>query len=216
MERNMALTIEKLNQFNQGATLMLKEQGIVDDDMPLICNYLRQYPAITNLDITANQIGPKGARILADNASIPVLIAEANQLGDEGAIALAANPHFTTLNVRDNNIGDAGALAIAARASTNLRFLHADFNNITNKGAVALAEAGIHILSLSGNYIGPYGAAMLRAFGTGAGTQRRREDHVVVADCNSALFNKYKKIHAAETSILFNRYATEIPISPSP
>ncbi len=106
------------------------------------CAHLRRLSA---LHLTDNQIGPAGARLLAESAHLDRLITLRlgnNGIADEGAAALADSPHLerlTTLNLAGNGIGPAGARALAASPYL----------------------AGLTGLDLSGNAIGAAGVQAL-------------------------------------------------------
>ncbi len=81
-------------------------------------------PRLRRLDLVTCQLGPRGAKALADCphlASLTHLNLLDNYIGDEGMVALAASPYLAALrNLRIdlNNIGPAGIEALAA--SVNL------------------------------------------------------------------------------------------------
>jgi len=133
-------------------------------------------PTLTTLDIQANNIGPEGAKALANalktNTTLTTLDIQANNIGPEGAKALAdalkTNTILTTLKLWSNNIGPEGAkaLANALKTNTTLTTLDLSRNNIGQEGANALADAlrdntTLTTLDINGNNIGYEGANAL-------------------------------------------------------
>ena len=80
-------------------------------------------PRLRSLELDACQLGPRGAKALADCPRMESLIhldLLDNYIGDEGMAALAASPYLTalrTLRIDLNNIGPAGVEALAASVS---------------------------------------------------------------------------------------------------
>jgi uncharacterized protein (TIGR02996 family) len=100
---------------------------------------------LRSLVVANNQLGPEGARALAD---LPLLEGlrelnlDWNDFGDDGAAALAASPRAANLRVLhlgSNTIGLAGARALAASEHlAGLRELHLWGNKLGNAGAESL------------------------------------------------------------------------------
>ena len=82
------------------------------------------------------EVGQQGAKALAQNTTLKVLVLNNNNIGGEGAKALAealkTNTTLTNLNLGSNQIGDEGARAIADALQTNTRLisLNLEFNQI--------------------------------------------------------------------------------------
>jgi len=80
-------------------------------------------PRLRSLQLNVCQLGPRGAKALADCPRLESLInldLLDNYIGDEGVAALAASPHLTAvrnLRIYLNHIGPAGVEALAASAS---------------------------------------------------------------------------------------------------
>ena len=112
---------------------------------------LRQWALLTVLDLQSNEIGYKGATVLAGAidalASLWKLSLSFNNIGDKGVKALVdacaggALPSLQTLTLAVNYIGDAGltALADACASGTSLKVLDLRLNHIGDNGMKALA-----------------------------------------------------------------------------
>lgn len=134
----MAITINIIEQSISNNTLNLSYKNLSPEDAVTICIYLNRHPEIRSLDVSWNQIGDEGARVLAANTTLTTLNVRANLIGDEGAKALAKNTSLKSLNVLCNRIGDEGAIALAT--NTSLTSLYVGSNNIGYIGARALAK----------------------------------------------------------------------------
>jgi uncharacterized protein (TIGR02996 family) len=100
------------------------------------------------LDLSRNNIGPVGARALADSPLIEPLEAldlSLNAIGDVGLSSLAQSPHLRNLKrlvVRECRIGDDGVLALArSRVPETLTHIDLTGNFITSDSIRALDEA---------------------------------------------------------------------------
>jgi len=112
---------------------------------------LAENRTLKTLSLYNNQIGKKGAKLLADalaaNSTLEQLFLEGNQVGDEGAKSLAqavmTNTGLEVLILRGNGIGDAGAsdLATSFLFNKSLRVVLLGENEIGNAGATSLADA---------------------------------------------------------------------------
>lgn len=126
---------------------------------------------LTSLDFTDCDLGPAGARALADAphaAQLTRLALGYCRLGDDGACALAACPtgRLTMLTLCNNAIGPRGCKALAGSAAlTRLTLLDLSRNPIGNAGVRALAGsaslAGLTELLLASGGIGDRGVAAL-------------------------------------------------------
>ena len=103
-EMHMAITIEIIDKSTVGNTLGLSDKNLNNDDIEIICDYLKRHQEINELNVSYNNIGDEGAKALAANTSLTSLNVRGNNIGDEGAKALAANTRLTSLDVRGNNI----------------------------------------------------------------------------------------------------------------
>ncbi len=119
---------------------------------------------------TKNNIGPKGAKALADGSltNLVKLNLSRNNISDEGIEALAKSgnvKNLTNLDLSDNNIGPEGAKALADGSLTNLVELDLSENNISDEGIEALAKGeslkNLTSLHLNCNSIGNKGAKAL-------------------------------------------------------
>jgi uncharacterized protein (TIGR02996 family) len=114
---------------------------------PVFARMVEQNGAI---DLRRLEMGPAGARALADSPAlenVESLDLEGNFLGDAGLAALAASPHLTHLRVlslRENRIGDNGARALArSPLMKTLRVLDLMGNLITKDSQDRLREASL-------------------------------------------------------------------------
>ena len=153
----------------------LSGQDLQPADTILIGSDLKFMAVLTTLSLYQNQIGPEGAKAIADalksGTAVSHLRLDGNDIGDEGAIAIAEALQsgisvVTDLNLRYNQIGKEGAIAIAKalKSGTVLTTLHLGSNNIGDDGARAIAGAlssGTSVLTtlgLGSNKIGDDGA----------------------------------------------------------
>lgn len=95
-----------------------------------------------------NNIGSKGATAISKLSELDVLRLDNNIVRDEGAIAIATNCTAPGLVLTGNGISDKGAFAFAQkwRPVISLPYqatLALGKNNITDQGAIALAESNI-------------------------------------------------------------------------
>jgi uncharacterized protein (TIGR02996 family) len=102
------------------------------------------------LDLSRNNIGPIGARALAESPlveSLEELDLDINVLGDAGLASLAQSPYLVKLRrlkVQGNRIGDAGVMALArSRLPESLTFIDLTGNFVTSESTIALDEAVI-------------------------------------------------------------------------
>ena len=153
----------------------LSGQDLQPADTILIGSDLKFMAVLTTLSLYQNQIGPEGAKAIADalksGTAVSHLRLDGNDIGDEGAIAIAealqSGTVLTTLHLGSNNIGDDGARAIAGALSSGtsvLTTLGLGSNKIGDDGAKAIAGAlssGTAVLTelrLGYNNIGDDGA----------------------------------------------------------
>ncbi len=108
---------------------------------------------LTNLDLSDNNIGPEGAKALADGSltNLVELDLSENNISDEGIEALAKGEslkNLTSLHLNCNSIGNKGAKALAkSEKLKNLTDLNLDTNGIGSEGAKALASGSLTSLT---------------------------------------------------------------------
>ena len=131
----------------------LSGQDLQPADTILIGSDLKFMAVLTTLSLYQNQIGPEGAKAIADalksGTAVSNLELYGNDIGDEGSIAIAEALQsgmsvVTGLNLRYNQIGKEGAIAIAKALKSGtsvLITLHLGSNNIGDDGARAIAGA---------------------------------------------------------------------------
>ncbi|CAM9679517.1 unnamed protein product, partial [Sphacelaria rigidula] len=135
-------------------------------DLSSIARGLTDHRSIVRLNLTHNQIGPRGAAQLAKalqrNRSLTEIDLRENQLGPMGmkaiADALAHNDSIRTLHLQDNGIGDEGVIDMTEALMRNgrLRTVCLDGNQVSAEGAKVICIAikmnlALKLLSLSRN-----------------------------------------------------------------
>ncbi|CAN0207181.1 unnamed protein product, partial [Scytosiphon promiscuus] len=150
--------------------LELEWEGV--RDLSSIAQALADHKSLTRLNLTHNEIGPRGATQLANalrqNKSLTELDLRENSLGPRGikaiADALASNDTMQTLHLQDNSIGDDGVIAMTEALMRNgrLRTVCLDGNKVSEEGAKVICIAikmnlSLKVLSLSRNAL-PDGA----------------------------------------------------------
>ncbi|MHB1948259.1 MAG: leucine-rich repeat domain-containing protein [Gammaproteobacteria bacterium] len=137
-----AKNIAAIKQLNQLNDLMIKNQQISNETMTAIS----QLQKLNALDLTDNDFNPAAVRDLANLKnlrSLKIINTHANNslsnfgIGDKGALILAQLPKLVSLTLIDQNITDTGAIAIANSTSSQLN-LHS--NKVGNAGGIALAH----------------------------------------------------------------------------
>lgn len=147
-----------------------------------VCRAISRNPSITKVRFTNCAMGESCIQLLANNASLIVLMLNTcnlkskhaeilsksisikhldltdNLVGSEGAVHLAkANIAVTFLNLSKNGIKDSGLLEF--RKNRNIKFLFLDDNLITSRGTEGIAEnESLYYLSLANNEVGDKGA----------------------------------------------------------
>ncbi|CAM9647757.1 unnamed protein product [Ectocarpus sp. 12 AP-2014] len=144
--------------------LELEWEGV--RDLSSIAQALGEHKSLTRLNLTHNEIGPRGAVQLAaalrNNKSLTELDLRENSLGPSGmksiADALASNETMRTLHLQDNSIGDDGVIAMTEALMRNgrLRTVCLDGNKVSDEGAKVICIAikmnlALKMLSLSRN-----------------------------------------------------------------
>lgn len=131
----------------------LSRRGLVYGDAELIRASLRNNPQLAVLKLGYNNLGDKGASIIASSCSI------------DGR----HHQRLTVLDLGFNGIGDEGCTNLSLHmlaGNYTLRNLYLSGNHIKKKGAMALAGAILHgcslaKLHLSANELGPSGLKVL-------------------------------------------------------
>lgn len=115
----------------------------------LLKRMLRRSPA---LDLSRNNIGPVGARALAESPLVEpleMLDLTANAIGDAGLESLAQSPYLRNLKrliLNENRIGDPGVRALAcSRLTETLTSIDLRGNFVTSESVRALDEATVAI-----------------------------------------------------------------------
>jgi hypothetical protein len=146
IHKNSYNIIGFLECFPKLVSLHLGDNGLDDKWMVRFEPVLEQYHDLAELNLNSNEIGPKGAKILANvlqGSNFIRLHLFGNNIGAEGAMyiaqVLAQCPNFVELILNTNNIGDEGALYIANALCNaqcpNLVKLNLRYNNISDEGA---------------------------------------------------------------------------------
>lgn len=131
--------------------------GFNDDEVEQISHKISHVPYSIKLNLSDNDIGPKGVESLAVNPRISALDLSNNHIGQEGAKILAQNTTIKELDVSQNEIGDEGAKALAENRSVEK--LTATYCNIGDEGGIALFQNNsLEVLNIGGNGIGEAGA----------------------------------------------------------
>ena len=157
-------------------TLVLTECFGLTEQFFLFCEVVGQNSSLTNLDLSANDIGHTGAGSLSQaltvNSSLTNLDLSWNSIGHTGAAslsqALTVNSSLTNLDLSRNSIGHTGAapLSQALTVNSSLTNLYLRRNRIGDTGAASLSQAltvnsSLTNLDLSRNSIGETGAESL-------------------------------------------------------
>lgn len=114
---------------------------------------LTQLPNLGFLGLSYNHIGDQGARFFASPAAVPALTEldlSANNLTDAGVSELAKNSRLDMLFLRNNNTTNAGALALAV-SGARYTMLELSYNHIGPSGISALVQKHIPYLFVFGN-----------------------------------------------------------------
>jgi len=106
----------RFDQYVSGETLNLSRQYLTDEDMQDIISFIHQYPDITKLDLSLNNIGDQG---IAD-------FSEKNQT-------------VTNVNFTGNNISDHG-VAVFAYKNLAVKQVNFSYNPISDKGIAHFVE----------------------------------------------------------------------------
>lgn len=149
--------------------LGLRRAGLDAAQLQALITALGDPNALRELDLSANPIGPEGARQLAAHPGFaPLERLELHEcgLGNEGLTALAAGEHLRglrALGLRDNDLSGNKAMGSFAQAFPALRELDlGGKNKLRPTGVTLLAEhPGLSRLGLARNSVKPEGALAL-------------------------------------------------------
>lgn len=112
---------------------------IDDHDIPSVIDYTLKHPEIKYLVLSYNKITPAGASLLAQQNKIPLNVyLDENNIGDKGAIILAKNTNIKKLSLENTSITSVGIQALAK--NNTLELLNVGRNFIDNTGMIALAN----------------------------------------------------------------------------
>lgn len=134
----MPISINDIQNAVKENQLLLSNKQLNDEDVTVIFEFLETHPEITTLDVCNNNIGNAGAKLIAKNVSLKIIVAWGNNIGDEGAIALANNLTLIALDLGENGISDKGAETLGH--NTTLTALILEGNNISKIGAVIFTK----------------------------------------------------------------------------
>lgn len=132
------ILLDDYKKHYKNGVLNLSFQRLTDNDIPALCHFLRQHPEITNLNLSVNNIGSIGAKMLSDNHTLLSLNISWNNLGQEGAEAFKDNDTLTNLDISWNKIGDAGAEFLSKNHTITSLIIVG--NGIGNPGVDALKK----------------------------------------------------------------------------
>ncbi|XP_054618221.1 dynein regulatory complex subunit 5 [Dunckerocampus dactyliophorus] len=155
--------------------LRLYESHIDDHKCKMLVGYLVNHPSLTELNLSHNIIGDRGAKAvgkLLQTSKLEILNMSDNLIRDLGANAIAAalsnNCPLLSLNLRINRVSDEGGQAIAMALLNNetLIHLHLGANLMTGPTAITLSEAlaknqTLKSINLSCNKLGVDGGKAL-------------------------------------------------------
>lgn len=159
---------ENLIQFTSLETLCLPSNNIQSQGVEHFQSFLEK-KILTELDLSNNNIGPEGAKIIAailpKNVSLLRLNLRNNDVKDVGAVAIASglleNEYLQYLSLSSNVIGDEGARALAQTLITNysIESIDLNVNRITEKSAGYFEDLGkvsavLRSVGLSFNLLG--------------------------------------------------------------
>jgi hypothetical protein len=104
------ITPHRFVQFISKENLNLCRQGLTDEDMPEIIQFLQQYPDIKTLDLSLNNLGDEGIANFAErNLTVRQVNFSGNNIGDYGLAIFAYKNHATLhVNFSYNLISEQG------------------------------------------------------------------------------------------------------------
>nr|XP_039254669.1 dynein regulatory complex subunit 5-like [Styela clava] len=177
-QRDCLLVAKALRSCTWLKKICVHKSKVDDAKVRVLVSNLLDHPCLTNLDLSHNCIGDKGARGIAKliNNRCPNLTSITlcdNIIRQEGAKAIAysitKNSKLKALNLRLNRMGDVGGQAIAKALLNNntLEDINLSCNDLTEPSAavfsqVLISNTALTTISLSGNRIGPDGGKQLQ------------------------------------------------------
>jgi Ran GTPase-activating protein (RanGAP) involved in mRNA processing and transport len=127
------------------------ERRVTDAEVAVLCQALSSVPTVTEVDLSYNNIGDRGAIAFADllrkNNSIQFISFAYNNIGPEGARALADalmfNMTVVSISLRGNDIGDEGGIALGTMLRGNNILVSLDLGacGLQTKSLVVLSQA---------------------------------------------------------------------------
>lgn len=164
-----------------GNALVSRQSGLGKFAVAAICRTLTRNPHITHLDLSGNDVGPDGARSIAElllqNETIVVLRLQAANLGTGVSVLAHALRHNNTLTALDlsgitgihrNCIWGGAAAALAESVSANAVLAHLNLAHTgLQRNAAAVVNSAAESLSLtslnlSGNHLTDDACSALR------------------------------------------------------
>jgi internalin A len=111
--------------------------------------WIGDWPSLTALDVSYNDIGAEGARAIASSfRNLTTLELQFNAIGADGAKAIASFLHnLAFLDLSFNSVGSEGVKSIASSLH-NLTSLNLPFNSVDVEGAKAIASSLRNLISL--------------------------------------------------------------------
>jgi hypothetical protein len=135
----MTINANIIEQALEGNSLKLSAYNLNDDDIQIICDYLKTHPNITELDVSSNQINDVSAKLIAGIGTLQKLNISATQITNEGLIAISFMSALLSLEAYWlPSINDPAAIALSG--SESLRVLNLSHSVISDQGAICLLQ----------------------------------------------------------------------------
>ncbi len=133
--------------------LYLAYLGLSSKDVAnIVVPFLQEYPDISELDITSNEIGDEGIKALISIDTLKCLKASSCEITDVG-VKLLANTQLKELDISDNfSVGNEGIEALAKNNS--IEFLNISFIKNFSKEALGLFILNTTLTYLDARYTG--------------------------------------------------------------
>ena len=142
---------------NKIINLDLSYNNIGNEGIKLLC----QIPTLKSLNISGNKITTEGARIISENKTITSLNISNTDIKNTGVFLLCKNKNIRELDVSSIAITNTGLSYLAS--NSNLKVLHVESNNIDDDGIKILSKnKSISFLDVSYNNIGEEGLVYLK------------------------------------------------------
>lgn len=149
---------------NQGAMILCKLPSLtkLDISFNLINDDCMQSFASSSVEVlclAGNNIGDRGAEILASSKTLVALDLSCTRITDRSLRALSENKHLNCLELASNDIGSD---QLSYLANSGLKSLNIAYNDICSRGAIILSSSSsITELDVSGNEITSSGIVAL-------------------------------------------------------